>query len=178
MVTIIRRLAFERALLAHLDEVGVDHRAESNNEALRGLDRHQRLHRLAGFAIRQTGDPLLGVKVGRSAPLASYGALGHALLSAPTLRHAMRVIVKHVGIVQAQPRHPARVTNGKGRVYLEYRHPIILPESPTFLSDLFLASSLQQMRQLVHPGLNGFEVEVQRGLTDHAAYEADRKSVV
>jgi len=168
---IIRRLAFEAALLARLDEIGVDHRAASGAAALRGLDRHERLGRLAGFAIRETGDPLLGVKVGRRVPLASYGALGHAILSAPTLRHAMRLIVKHMGIVQAGPRRPARVTNGKARVYLEYLYPIVLPESATFLTDLFLASSLQQMRHLTDPGLKGFEVEVRRRLTDIGAYE-------
>lgn len=172
MAMVIRRLAFEQALLAHLDEVGVDHRAVSNNEALRGLDRHERLHRLAGFAIRETADPLLGAKVGRRVPLASYGALGHAILSAPTLRHAMRLIVKHMGIVQTAPRRPARVTNGKGRVYLEYLHPIVLPESATFITDLFLASSLQQMRHLMDPGLKGIEVEVRRRLADIGAYEA------
>ena len=171
MAMIIRRLAFEQALLAHLDEIGVDHRVASNNEALRGLDRHERLHRLAGFAILETGDPLLGVKVGRRVPLASYGALGHAILSAPTLRHAMRLIVKHMGIVQVAPRLPARLTNGKGRVYLEYLHPIVLPESATFLTDLFLASSLQQMRHLMDPGLTGFEVEVRPRLADIGAYE-------
>ena len=169
---IIRRLAFEQALLAHLDEIGVDHRAASSNEALRGLDRHERLHRLAGFAVRETSDPLLGIKVGRRVPLASYGALGHAILSAPTLRHAMRLIVKHMGIVQTEPRRPARVTNGKGRVYLEYLHPILLPEAATFFTDLFLASSLQQMRHLMDPGLKGFEVEVRRRLPDIGAYEA------
>lgn len=172
MATIIRRLAFESALLAHLDEIGVDHRAWSSNEALRGLDRNQRLHRLAGFAICETNDPLLGVKVGRRVPLAGFGALGHAILSAPTLRHAMRLTVKHQGIVQPQPRNAARVTHGKGRVYLEFLHPIVLPESPTFLTDMFLASSLQQMRQLTDPGLKGFEVEVNRRLPDRAAYEA------
>jgi len=171
MATIIRRLAFERALLAQLDELGVDHRVAAGHETLRGLDRHERLGRLAGFAIRETGDPLLGVKVGRRVPLASYGALGHAILSAPSLRHAMRLIVKHMGIVQAGPRRAARITHGQGRVYLEYLHPIVLPESATFLTDMFLASSLQQMRHLTDPGLKGFEVEVRRRLADIAAYE-------
>jgi len=171
MTMMIRRLAFERALLAHLDELGIEHRGASGRAALSGLDRHERLKRLASFAIRETGDPLLGVKIGRRVPLASYGALGHAILSAPTLRHAMWLIVKHIGIVQAGPGRPARVTNGKGRVYLEYHHPIILPESATFHIDLFLASSLQQMRYLVDPGLSGFEVEVRRGLPDIGAYQ-------
>ena len=169
---IIRRMAFERALLAHLDELGIEHRGASGRQALHGLDRHERLKRLASFAIRATGAPLLGLKVGRRVPLASYGALGHAILSAPTLRHAMWLIVRHMGIVQAVPGQPARVTNGKGRVYLEYSHPIILPESATFLIDLFLASSLQQMRYLVDPGLSGFEVEVRRCLPDMVAYQA------
>jgi AraC-like DNA-binding protein len=171
MAIIIRRLAFERALLIHMDEIGVDHRAASNNEALRGLDRHERLHRLAGFAIRETGDPLLGVKVGRRVPLADYGALAHAMLSAPTLRHAMRLIVRHMGLVQSTPRLPARITNGKARVYLEYLHPIILPESATFFTDLFLSSLLEQMRRLTDPALKGFEVEVRRRLANVGEYE-------
>lgn len=57
------------------------------------LEREFRFHR---NLLRLTGDPLLGLKLGRAYPLQSYGLFGYAFLSAPTLRQAMS-IVSHYG---------------------------------------------------------------------------------
>jgi AraC-like DNA-binding protein len=64
---------------------------------LRQPDRQQ------GFTIEQefrfhrnllqlSGDPLLGLTLGRAYTVETYGLLGYAFLSAPTLRHAMTII--------------------------------------------------------------------------------------
>ncbi len=50
------------------------------------LDQEFQFHR---NLLRLTGDPLLGLKIGRAYTLQSYGLFGYAFLSAPTLRQAM-----------------------------------------------------------------------------------------
>ncbi len=42
--------------------------------------------------LQLTGDPLLGLKLGKAYPLQSYGLFGYAFLSAPTLRQAMAIV--------------------------------------------------------------------------------------
>ena len=41
--------------------------------------------------LELSGDPLLGLKLGRAYTLENYGLVGYAFLSAPTLRHAMTI---------------------------------------------------------------------------------------
>jgi AraC-like DNA-binding protein len=43
-------------------------------------------------ALQLSGDPLLGLKVGQAYNVESYGLMGYAFLSAPTLRHGMTVV--------------------------------------------------------------------------------------
>jgi AraC-like DNA-binding protein len=50
------------------------------------LDQEFRFHR---NLLRLTGDPLLGLRIGRAYTLQSYGLFGYAFLSAPTLRQAL-----------------------------------------------------------------------------------------
>lgn len=53
------------------------------------LEQEFRFHR---NLLELTGDPLLGLKLGRAYTLQSYGLLGYAFLSAPTLRHALTIV--------------------------------------------------------------------------------------
>jgi len=53
------------------------------------LEQEFRFHR---NLLRLTGDPLLGLTLGMAYKIESYGLLGYAFLSAPTLRHAMTII--------------------------------------------------------------------------------------
>ena len=56
------------------------------------LEQEFRFHRnLLGL----TGDPLLGLKLGRAYTMESYGLVGYAFLSAPTLRHALAIIRRY-----------------------------------------------------------------------------------
>ena len=50
------------------------------------LDQEFRFHR---NLLTLTGDPLLGLRIGRAYTLQSYGLFGYAFLSAPTLRQAL-----------------------------------------------------------------------------------------
>lgn len=54
-----------------------------------GLEQEFRFHR---NLLELTGNPLLGLQLGRAYNLQSYGLLGYAFLSAPTLRHALTIV--------------------------------------------------------------------------------------
>lgn len=53
------------------------------------IEQEFRFHR---NLLELTGDPLLGLTLGRAYTVETYGLLGYAFLSAPTLRHAMTII--------------------------------------------------------------------------------------
>lgn len=53
------------------------------------LDQEFRFHR---NLLRLTSDPLLGLKLGKVYTLQSYGLVGYAFLSAPTLRQALTIV--------------------------------------------------------------------------------------
>lgn len=55
-------------------------------EQVFSLEQEFRFHR---NLLQLTGDPLLGLKLGKAYTLQSYGLFGYAFLSAPTLRQAM-----------------------------------------------------------------------------------------
>jgi len=58
-------------------------------EQVFSLQQEFRFHR---NLLQLSGDPLLGLKLGKAYTLQSYGLLGYAFLSAPTLRHAMNIV--------------------------------------------------------------------------------------
>ncbi|MGN6310713.1 MAG: AraC family transcriptional regulator ligand-binding domain-containing protein [Xanthobacteraceae bacterium] len=156
-------------LAQHLDSLGIDHRSLTTSSDYQRLDRQLRLYRLATFAFRATGDELLGLKIGRKVPLNGYGALAHAILSAPTLLHALQIIVKHMRIFQTYPRNAASLGNARGRVYLTYNHPVRLDGFPNFVSDLFFATDLQILRHL-GGDLKGFRLELAYSPSNHRAF--------
>jgi AraC-like DNA-binding protein len=145
---IIKRLAFEPVLTKHIEALGIDYRVVTMSPDFHKLDRQQRLYRLANFAFRMTGDALLGLKIARKVPLNAFGALAHAFLSAPSLEHFLQISVRHMRIFQAGTRNAASLSYGRGRIYLNYDHPVWLAELPSFVPDLFFASILQAIRQL------------------------------
>jgi AraC-like DNA-binding protein len=53
------------------------------------IEQEFRFHR---NLLQLSGDPLLGLTLGRAYPVETYGLLGYAFLSAPTLRHAITII--------------------------------------------------------------------------------------
>jgi AraC-like DNA-binding protein len=171
---IIKRLAFEPVLIKHLEALGIDHRAVTMSADFHNSDRQQRLYRLANFAFRMTGDALLGLKIGRKVPLNAFGALAHAILSAPSLRQVLQITVRHMRIFQAFPRNAASLSHARGRLYLNYRHPIWLEELPNFVPDLFFASNAQTIRQLAGEDLDGrLKLELTYSPSDRFQYQAE-----
>ena len=56
------------------------------------LEQEFRFHR---NLLALTGDPLLGLKLGKAYTLQTYGLLAYAFLSAPTLRHALNIVCNY-----------------------------------------------------------------------------------
>lgn len=52
-------------------------------------------------AVRQTGDPDLGLKANQKVDLADYGPLGFAILHAENLDQALKVLISYIGLSQA-----------------------------------------------------------------------------
>jgi AraC-like DNA-binding protein len=171
---IIKRLAFEPVLIKHLEALGIDHRAVTMSADFHDADRQQRLYRLANFAFRMTGDALLGLKIGRKVPLNAFGTLAHAILSARSLRQVLQITVRHMRIFQAFPRNAVSLSHARGRVYLNYHHPIWLEELPNFVPDLFFASNVQTIRQLAGEDLDGrLKLELTYSPADRFQYQAE-----
>lgn len=155
----IKRLAFEPILIRYLRSQGLDPASVTGVSSFQQLDRQRRLYRLAVFAKRATGDELLGLKIGKRAPLSAFGALGHAVLGASTPRQVLQISVKHIGIFQSHPTNAVTLGNRAGRLYLTYWHPIQLRGFPSFVSDLFFSSTLQALRT-VGTELDGMQLEL------------------
>ena len=56
------------------------------------LEKEFRFHR---NLLQLTGDPLLGLKLGKAYTVQNYGLFGYAFMSAPTLRQAMTIVSKY-----------------------------------------------------------------------------------
>lgn len=166
---IIKRLAFEPILIRYLASEGVDVAPIINDSRFATADRQQRLYRLAVFGKKATSDELLGLKIGKRAPLSAFGVLGHAMLGASTLRQMLQINLKNMRIFQAHPANAASLGNRAGRVYLTYLHPIRLRGFSSFVPDLYFSSILQSMRA-VGCDTDGMQLELDYSPADKAAY--------
>ena len=77
-----------------LEGTGVDEEdlLEAKPATAFNLEQEFQFHR---NLLRLTGDPLLGLRLGRAYPLQSYGLFSYAFLSAPTLRQALVLATKY-----------------------------------------------------------------------------------
>ena len=75
------------------------------------LEQEFRFHR---NLLELSGDPLLGLKLGKVYTLQSYGLLGYAFLSAPTLRHALAIVSNYGLLSFTLFRIDFRVDRGRG----------------------------------------------------------------
>lgn len=168
----IKRLAFEPVLVKHLEMHGIDHSSVTGDAGFKSLDRQARLYRLALFARRETGDELLGLRIGKSVRINAFGPLSYAIVSAPTPRHVLQISTKYIRIFQSHPPNAAILSTGRSNVYFEYRHPIRLKGFANFVPDLLFASNLQTLSQL-GADLGGARLELDYAPSDVAAYRTE-----
>lgn len=83
--------------------------------------------KLLDEAVRQTGDPNLGLKANLDSDFADYGPLGFAILNAKNLDQALSVMFSYIKIVQSGIEISSRVSKGKCTLALkitDWRTPI------------------------------------------------------
>lgn len=85
------------------------------------LEQEFRFHR---NLLELSGDPLLGLKLGKVYTLQSYGLLGYAFLSAPTLRHALAIVSNYGLLSFTLFRIDFRVDKGQGILRFSPKEPI------------------------------------------------------
>lgn len=171
---VVARLPFEYVLLKHLGQLGIDPRPITQRPDFATLDRQRRLYRLAEFAFAQTDDRLIGLKIGRAAPLHLFGPLALALVSAPSLLDVTQVIVRHSRIFQADPVESMSINITSDGVYLNYLHPVRLEQLPNFVPDLFFSFVARMLSLLTGDDLSR-HVLIQLGyeMPDHPRYEEE-----
>ena len=102
------------------------------------LEQEFRFHR---NLLQLTGDPLLGLRVGRAYTLQSYGLLGYAFLSAPTLRQALMVIRKYGPLAFSLFRLDFEVRGREGVMFFSHQVEVP-PDLITYYVDRDLAAVL------------------------------------
>jgi len=91
--------------------------------------------------LQLTGDPLLGLKLGRAYSLQTYGLFGYAFLSAPTLRQAMAIVSSYGPLTFTLFRTDFREQDGFG--ILRFSHQVEISEDLlTYYVDRDLAAVL------------------------------------
>ena len=101
------------------------------------LDQEFRFHR---NLLQLSGDPLLGLKLGKAYTLQSYGLVGYAFLSAPTLRQAI-TIVRNYGPLTFTLFKADFLTEGPAAVLRFSRGLNIPADLLTFYNDRDLAAA-------------------------------------
>lgn len=102
------------------------------------LQQEFRFHR---NLLQLTGDPLLGLRTGRAYTLQSYGLLGYAFLSAPTLRQALMVLRKYGPLAFSMFNIDFEVRGREGVLFFS-RQLEVPPDLLTYYVDRDLAAVL------------------------------------
>ena len=91
--------------------------------------------------LQLSGDPLLGLKLGQAYTMQAYGLFGYAFLSAPTLRHAMRIVSNYGPLSFTLFRIDFRETKATG--IIQFSRQVDIPEDLlTYYVDRDLAAAL------------------------------------
>lgn len=165
-----RRMAFEPALVRHLTDHGVDLEPLSKSAAFAELGTQERFYALAVAGHQALGDDLLGLKVARATPLRAFGNLAHVLLGARSLHDMVSIVLHYMRLFQRAPRAPARLAVDGALVHLIYEKPVVLPEFPNFVVDLFFGSCLESLRYVGGADPAAFELHVSYCPPDPEAY--------
>jgi len=127
------------------------------------------------LALEATGDPLLGLRVGRQIGPGTYHALGYALMASATLREVYERAARYYRVVSDAGELRFEPTPGGASLRLLTAVPAVSPEwQPVVwcVIDAFMLSILRGAGWLWGPGFRPLEVRLQRQRpADHAAYE-------
>lgn len=99
--------------------------------------------------VRLTGDPAIALRLGANMHLGTHGLLGHAILSSRSLRQAAGLMIQYSPLQGAQGHIQLAFTSD--HAVLTFEPPFEVGGAPHFLVELFFASVLAALRQLIGP---------------------------
>ncbi len=124
-------IAIVRALVEELDRRGLDGvrcATDAGLEAALLEDATELIDmglyaRIVDTALERSGDPRLGLRVGKAAPAAALHLVGHLAVACRTLREASELFLRYTPLLLEGARFDLRV-EGETAIF-SYRHPVI-----------------------------------------------------
>ena len=121
--------------------------------------------------VAELREPTLALRVGCKMHIGTHGLLGHAILSSRNLRQAAELLALYNPISSA--RGSTKLTFSGEKAILNFVQPFEIAGAPCFMTDLFFASVVTGLRQVVGGTLFECSVEIAgRPVVPETTYEA------
>jgi AraC-like DNA-binding protein len=165
-------------LLEYLDTVGVEQVAVLRAARIASLDDPKmrltlrQLESLLAAAERLSGRYDLGFELGRRVKTTSHDILGYALLTSPTLRHALRLLSSYQRLIN--PAFTLELQHHAGRVDLLYRPAMALSHrAMRVVQETIAVSNHHEFRSLLQRDLPPYDIHFSIERPQHADRYAD-----
>jgi len=150
-------------LLEYLDSIGVEQAAVLRAARIGSLDDPKmrltlrQLESLLAAAERLSGRHDLGFELGRRVKTTSHDILGYALLTSPTLRHALRLLSSYQRLIN--PAFTLELQHHAGRVELLYRPAMALSHrAMRVVQETIAVSNHHEFRSLLQRDLPPYDI--------------------
>ena len=168
-------------LLEYLDGVGVERAAVLRAARVRSLDEPKsrvtirQVESLLAAAERLSGRFDLGFELGRRVKTTSHDILGYALLTSPTLRHALRLLSSYQRLIN--PAFTLELQHHGGRMDLVYRPAMALSHrAMRVLQETIAVSNHHEFGSLLKRDLPPYDIYFSIERPPHAGRYADLAS--
>ena len=168
-------------LLEYLDAIGVERAAVLRAARLGSLDDPKirltlrQLESLLAAAERLSGRYDLGFELGRRVKTTSHDILGYALLTSPTLRHALRLLSSYQRLIN--PAFTLELQHHAGRVDLLYRPAMALSHrAMRVVQETIAVSNHHEFRSLLQRDLPPYDLHFSIERPPHAERYRDLAS--
>lgn len=165
-------------LLEYLDELGLDRQAVLRAARLGPIDDPMKLmslrqvEALFGAAERMSGRSDLGFELGRRVKTTSHDVLGYALLTSPTLGHALRLLTSYQRLIN--PAFTLELQRRAGRVDLLYKPAMALSHrAMRIVQETIAVSNHHEFGSLLQCELPSYEIHFSVERPAHAARYAE-----
>lgn len=168
-------------LLEYLDAMGVEQASVLRAARIGSLDDPnmrltlRQLESLLAAAERLSGRHDLGFELGRRVKTTSHDILGYALLTSPTLRHALRLLSSYQRLIN--PAFTLELQHHAGRVDLVYRPAMALSHrAMRVVQETIAVSNHHEFRSLLQRDLPPYDIHFSIERPQHADRYADLTS--
>jgi AraC-like DNA-binding protein len=165
-------------LLEYLDELGLDREAVLHAARLGSIDDPMKLmslrqvEALFAAAERMSGRSDLGFELGRRVKTTSHDILGYALLTSPTLGHALRLLSSYQRLIN--PAFTLELQHHSGRVDLVYKPAMAMSHrAMRLVQETIAVSNHYEFGSLLQRDLPSYEIHFSIERPPHAGRYAD-----